>query len=84
LDIGFVDHLQVVITNNYNTIAISTLYDSLELTLSLLYPSILQFFTRRFLITVSNNDYSSASVPKPRTELTANFQLTWLPQFSSL
>jgi hypothetical protein len=26
LDIGFIDHLQVVTTNNYNTIAISTLY----------------------------------------------------------
>jgi hypothetical protein len=28
LDIEFTDHLQVVITNNYNTIAISTLYKS--------------------------------------------------------
>jgi hypothetical protein len=26
LDIGFIDHLRVVITNNYNIIAISTLY----------------------------------------------------------
>jgi hypothetical protein len=26
----FIDHLQVVTTNNYNTIAISTLYISLE------------------------------------------------------
>jgi carboxypeptidase C (cathepsin A) len=26
LDIGFIDHLQTVTTNNYNTIAISTFY----------------------------------------------------------
>jgi hypothetical protein len=30
LDIRFIDHLQVVTINNYNTIAISTLYSSLE------------------------------------------------------
>jgi hypothetical protein len=27
---GFIDHIQVVTTNNYNTVAISTLYSSLE------------------------------------------------------
>jgi hypothetical protein len=27
---GFIDHLQVVTTNNYNTIAISPLYSLLE------------------------------------------------------
>jgi hypothetical protein len=32
LDIGFIDHLQAVTTDNYNTIAISTLY---KITLSL-------------------------------------------------
>jgi hypothetical protein len=26
----FIDHLQVITTNNYNTIAVSTLYSSLE------------------------------------------------------
>jgi hypothetical protein len=35
LNIGFIDRLQVLTTNNYNTIAISTLYNSLEPTLSL-------------------------------------------------
>jgi hypothetical protein len=30
--IGFIDHLEVVTTNNYNTIAISTIYSSLEQT----------------------------------------------------
>jgi hypothetical protein len=29
---GFNDHLQFVTTNNYNTVAISTLYTSLEQT----------------------------------------------------
>jgi hypothetical protein len=28
--VGFIDHLQVVTTNNYNAIAISTLYSSPE------------------------------------------------------
>jgi hypothetical protein len=32
LDIGFIGHLQVVTTNKYNTIAISTIY---KITLSL-------------------------------------------------
>jgi hypothetical protein len=39
-DIGFIDYLQVVTTNNHNTIAISTLYNPLELTLSLFQPAV--------------------------------------------
>jgi hypothetical protein len=42
----FIGHLQVVTTNNYNTIAISTLYSSLE---NKVYFS--QSVTRRFLVT---------------------------------
>jgi hypothetical protein len=37
----------------------------------------LQCFTRRFLVTDVNNGYSSASVLKSRTELTANCQLNY-------
>jgi hypothetical protein len=37
LDIGFIDHLQVVTTNIYNTIAISTLY---KITLGLFQPAV--------------------------------------------
>jgi hypothetical protein len=58
LDIGFTDHLQVVTTNNYNTIAISTLY---KITLSFPARSV---FTRRFLIMASNSGDSSASALK--------------------
>jgi hypothetical protein len=39
-DIGFTDHLQVVTTTNYNTVAISTLYSSLEHTLSIFHPAV--------------------------------------------
>jgi hypothetical protein len=34
LEIGFIDHIQVITTNNYNNIAISTLYSSLQQTVS--------------------------------------------------
>jgi hypothetical protein len=44
--IGFIDHLQIASTNNYNTIAISTLYSSIEHTLQCS-----QSVTRRFLVT---------------------------------
>jgi hypothetical protein len=59
----FTDHLQVVTTNNYNTITISITYSSLEHT----------FWT--FPGNGSNNGYSSASGSSPlftdsRTELT--------------
>jgi hypothetical protein len=37
LDIGFIDHLQVLTTNNYNTIAIYTLYKT---TLKLFQPAV--------------------------------------------
>jgi hypothetical protein len=40
-------------------------------------------FISRFLVMVSNKGYFSASVLKPRTESTSNYQLTSLPQFSS-
>jgi hypothetical protein len=49
LAIGFVDHLQVVTTNNYNTIAISTLY---KITLSFPTRSVI---TSSCLVTDSNN-----------------------------
>jgi hypothetical protein len=42
----FIDHLQVVTTNNYNTIAISTIYSSLEHTVQCS-----QSVIRRFLVT---------------------------------
>jgi hypothetical protein len=37
LDIGFIDYLQVVTANNYNTIAISTLY---KIMLSIFQPAV--------------------------------------------
>jgi hypothetical protein len=45
LDIGFIDHLQVVTTNNYNTIAIFTVY---KITLS--FPA-RNIFTSSCLVT---------------------------------
>jgi hypothetical protein len=42
----FIDYLQVITTNNYNTIAISTIYNSLEHTVKCS-----QSVTRRFLVT---------------------------------
>jgi hypothetical protein len=49
LYIGFIDHLQVATTNNYNIIAISTLY---KIRLSL--PA-RRVFTTSCLITACNN-----------------------------
>jgi hypothetical protein len=45
---GFIDHLQVVTTNNSNSIAISTLYSSQEHTVQCS-----QSVTRRFLVTAA-------------------------------
>jgi hypothetical protein len=69
--IGFIEHLQVVTTNNHNTIAD---FHTLRITTSHAksFPAC-SVFTRRFLVTASNNGYSSASVLKSRTELTLNW-----------
>jgi hypothetical protein len=61
LDIGLTDHLQVVTTNNHNTIAdLQTLHFITVHGNS--FPACST--TRRFLVTVTNNGYSSASVLK--------------------
>jgi hypothetical protein len=57
LDIGFIDHLQVVTTNDYNTIAISTF--SLQNDAKS-FPA-RSVFISNCLIMASNNGYSSAS-----------------------
>jgi hypothetical protein len=58
--IGFIEHLQGVNTNNYPTIAdLHTLRIKTANAKSFAAYSVL---TRRFLTTVPNNDYSSASV----------------------
>jgi hypothetical protein len=67
---SFIDHLQVVTTNNYYTIAISTLYSSLEHTV---YYS--HSVTRRFLLTAPTMAIplppgSSPLFTDSRTELT--------------
>jgi hypothetical protein len=54
LDIGFIDYLQVVTTNNYNTIAISTQY---KITLS--FPAH-NVFSGSCLVTAFDNGFSSA------------------------
>jgi hypothetical protein len=56
----FIDHLQVVTTNNYNTIALSTLYSSLEHTV----------VTRRLLVTAPT--IAILLPPGSRTELIFN------------
>jgi hypothetical protein len=60
LDIGFIDHLKVVNTNNHNTIAIVTLYKSLHAKSS---PAC-SIFTRLFLVTDFNSGDSSALRPQ--------------------
>jgi hypothetical protein len=62
-DIGFTDHLQVTTTNNRNIIAD---FHTLQITTAHAkhFPAC-SIFTRCFLVTVSNNGYSSASVLKP-------------------
>jgi hypothetical protein len=55
LGVGFIDHLQVVTTNNYSAIAISTLYKMM-----LVFPT-RSVFTSSYLVTASNNCFSSAS-----------------------
>jgi hypothetical protein len=62
-DIGFTDHLQVVITNTHNTIAH---FHTLQITTShaKYFPGC-SIFTRCSLITASNSVYSSASALKP-------------------
>jgi hypothetical protein len=61
-DYVFIDHLQVVTTNNYNTI---TDFHTLQITTvyAKSFP-VCNVFTARFLVTASNNGYSSASVLK--------------------
>jgi hypothetical protein len=60
--IGFIDYLQVVTTNNYNTIVyFHTLQISTVHAKS--FPAC-SVFTTRFLVTVSNDGYSSASALK--------------------
>jgi hypothetical protein len=56
---GFTDHLQIVTANNDTNIAISTLYIRLENTVLCPQP-----VTKRFLVTASINDQSSASALK--------------------
>jgi hypothetical protein len=63
--IGFIDYLQVVTTNNYNTIVD---FHTLQITTAF-FPAC-AVFIRHFLVTDSNNGYSSFSVFKSRTELT--------------
>jgi hypothetical protein len=59
LDNGFMDYLQAVTTNNYNTIAdFHTLHITTTYTKS--FP-VCSVFIRRFRVTASNNGYSSAS-----------------------
>jgi hypothetical protein len=57
--IGFTDNLQVITTNNYNTIAD---FHTLQITTAYAksFPAC-SVFTRRFLVTASNSGYSSAS-----------------------
>jgi hypothetical protein len=55
LDIGFIYHLQVVTANNYNIIAISTLYKIM------LSYSVFSVFISSCLVTASNNGYFSSS-----------------------
>jgi hypothetical protein len=76
----FIGHLQVVTTNNYNTIAISTLHKSIH---AKSFPAC-RVFTTHFLVTAPNNGYSPASVLNFHRELTANYQLTRLSQFSPI
>jgi hypothetical protein len=54
----FIEHLQVVATNNYNTIPTSTLYKLLHAKSS---PAC-SVFTSRCLVIALNNEDSSASV----------------------
>jgi hypothetical protein len=60
--IGFIDHLQVVTTNNYATVAD---FHTLQITTAhaISFPAC-SVFARLFLVTISNNGYSSASVIK--------------------
>jgi hypothetical protein len=60
--IGFIDHLQVATTNNYN--AISNLHTSQITRAHAMFSPACSIFTRRLLITASNNDYCSSSVTK--------------------
>lgn len=59
MDIGFIDPFnpQLLITLNYRAI---TDIHILQITVK----SVFSVFTRRFMVTVSNNDYSSSSGPK--------------------
>jgi hypothetical protein len=82
LDIGFIDHFktQLVITLNYSAIAN---FHNLQITSAHAnsFPAC-SVFTRRFLITVSNNGYSSASVLKSSLNVgslpTACLPYNWL------
>jgi hypothetical protein len=61
--IGFIDHLKIVTTNNYNTIVN---FHSLQIIIAHVKSTpACTAFTRHFLITASNNSYSSSSMLKP-------------------
>jgi hypothetical protein len=64
LNIGFIDHFntQLVITLNYS--AIANFHNLQFTTAHAKFSPACNIFTRRFLVTASNNGYSSASVLK--------------------
>jgi hypothetical protein len=62
LDIGFIDHLQIVTTNNYDTAA--DFHNSQVTTAQAKSFLVFSVFIRRSLATASNNGYSSASMLK--------------------
>jgi hypothetical protein len=70
LDIGFIDHLQFVTTNNYNIIAKS-------------FPA-RSVFTSSCLVTASNNDYTSTSGLKSSLKGGSFSTACFLLQLSSL
>jgi hypothetical protein len=75
--IRFIDQLRVVTTNFYNTIAdVHILYITTAHATS--FPAC-NVFTRYFLLTASNNGYSSASVPKSSLN-GGSFQLNYFSQ----
>jgi hypothetical protein len=61
LDNGFLDHLYTQLETICNYSSIANLH-TLQITLNIFQPAV--YFTRRFLVTASNNGYSSASVLK--------------------
>jgi hypothetical protein len=76
------DNLQVVTTNNYNTVADFHILQIIAANAKSL-PAC-SVFTGCFLVTAFNNDCYSASFLTSCRVLTAKYQLSGLPQFSSL